>query len=58
MVEQGHDVHTDVPVAWADPVDDVCPARRTLADQLLDGAGSGILAHDDQGVIRFVNAAA
>ena len=58
MVEQGHDVDTDGPVTRAGPADDVRPARRTLADQLLDGAGSGILAHDDQGVIRFVNATA
>ena len=58
MVEQGQDVDTDGPVTWAGPADDVRPAGRTLADQLLDGAGSGILAHDDQGVIRFVNATA
>ena len=58
MVEQGQDVDTDGPVTWADPANDVRPAGRTLADQLLDGAGSGILAHDDQGVIRFLNATA
>jgi hypothetical protein len=58
MVEQGQDVDTDGPVTWAGPADDVRPAGGTLADQLLDGAGSGILAHDDQGVIRFVNATA
>ena len=28
----------------------------TLADRLLDGAGTGILAHDHQGVVRFLNA--
>lgn len=43
MVEQGHDVDTDDPVSWAGPVDDVRPVRQTLADQLLDGAGSGTL---------------
>ena len=58
MVEQGHDIDTDGPVTWAGPEDDVRPARRTLADRLLDGAGSGILAHDDLGVIRFLNATA
>ena len=48
MVEQGQDVDTHGPVTPARPADDVRPARRTLADQLLDGAGSGILAHDDR----------
>ena len=38
MVEQGHDVDTGGPVTWARPAEDVRPARRTLADQLLDGA--------------------
>jgi serine phosphatase RsbU (regulator of sigma subunit) len=57
MVERGHDVDTagrvDHPV-----VERPVAGALTLADRLLDGAGSGILAHDHQGVVRFVNAAA
>lgn len=59
MVEQGHDVHTEGRAA-----DPVASAERpatvatTLVDRLLEGAGSGVLAHDHQGVVRFVNGAA
>ena len=58
MVEQGHDVDTDRTVTAAGPADDVrprpCGPWRTGSSTAPDG----ILAHDDQGVIRFVNATA
>ena len=57
MVEQGHDVDTDARVDDpAAPVDQAPTGATTLADRLLDGAGTGILAHDHQGVVRFLNA--
>jgi serine phosphatase RsbU (regulator of sigma subunit) len=59
MVERGHDVDTDGRVDHpAVPVERPVVGAPTLADRLLDGAGSGILALDHQGVVRFVNAAA
>jgi serine phosphatase RsbU (regulator of sigma subunit) len=59
MVEQGHDVDVDRTVAATGPEQVERPAlrARTLADRLLDGAG-GILAHDHQGVVRYMNATA
>ena len=57
MVEQGHDVDTDARVdGSAAPVEQAPTGATTLADRLLDGAGTGILAHDHQGVVRFLNA--
>ena len=57
MVEQGHDIDTDARVDdSAAPVEQAPAGATTLADRLLDGAGTGILAHDHQGVVRFLNA--
>ena len=57
MVEQGHDVDTDARVDDpAAPVEQAPAGATTLADRLLDGAGTGILALDHQGVVRFLNA--
>ena len=54
MVEQGHDVDTDARVdGSAAPVEQAPTGATTLADRLLDGAGTGILALDHQGVVRF-----
>jgi serine phosphatase RsbU (regulator of sigma subunit) len=60
MVEQRHDVDVDGPVTATGPahVEPSAPPARTLVDRLLDGAGTGILAHDHQGVVRYMNATA
>ena len=51
MVEQGHDVATDARVDdSAAAVEQAPTGATTLADRLLDGAGTGILALDHQGV--------
>lgn len=62
MVEQGQDVETegsvDAPAAPAERPAVPAAVATTLVDRLLDGAASGVLAHDHQGVVRFVNRAA
>ena len=59
MVEHRQHVDTEgrVDVAAA-PVEHATVRPATLADRLLDGAGNAILAHDHQGVVRFLNTAA